>query len=116
MFRKKSNVIIIVLVAIALIWWLTGKKTEHTNQHKALSYKTYAVNSGWGYRIFASDTILVVQQDVIPGIPGTKAFDSEEKAAKTARLVLSKIVNGIFPPTLSFHELDSLNVLPETQQ
>jgi len=76
-----------------------------------LASQTFSTGKGWGYRIFAGDTTLLIQQDVIPGIPGDSGFNSETKAAATAEFVISKIKKGHFPPTVSHRELDSLGVL-----
>lgn len=65
---------------------------------------------GWGYQIL-KDGKLMINQDHIPAIQGNKGFSSKEDAEKTANFMLEKIKKGIFPPTISIEELDSLEVL-----
>lgn len=71
----------------------------------------FTENVGWGYQIFEGNTLLL-KQEYIPAIQGNHAFESKKTAEVTAYFVLSKIEKGIFPPTLSVRELDSLGVLP----
>lgn len=75
----------------------------------------YTENVGWGYQIYDGTTLLL-KQVYIPAIQGNHAFDSKGAAEKTANFVLEKIASGIFPPTLSVNELDSLDVLPVNYQ
>jgi hypothetical protein len=112
MSPRKFSLIPIAVMVILLGWWLSKKKRPEMPNEGKLSFKTYSVHEGWGYRIFASDTILLIQQDVVPGLPGTIAFETESQAAQTAGLVVAKISKGIFPPTVSLQELDSMKVLP----
>jgi len=65
---------------------------------------------GWGYQIL-KDGKLMINQDHMPAVEGNKGFSSKEDAEKTANFMLEKIKKGIFPPTISIEELDSLEVL-----
>ena len=67
-------------------------------------------NIGWGYQIL-QDGKLAIDQKHIPVIQGYKGFSSKEKAEKTGNFIVEKMKNGIFPPTLTEKELDSLAVL-----
>jgi hypothetical protein len=67
-------------------------------------------NVGWGYQIL-QDGKLAIDQKHIPVIQGYKSFSSKEKAEKTGNFIVQKMKNGIFPPTLTEEELDSLEVL-----
>lgn len=66
--------------------------------------------SGWGYQIL-QDGRLAIDQKHIPAIQGYKTFSSKEKAEITANFIVGKMKKGIFPPTISAEELDSLKVL-----
>lgn len=75
------------------------------------SYKViYEENKGWGYQIFEGNT-MVINQMHIPAVQGIQGFSSQENAATTARYIIKKINEGIFPPTISVSTLDSLRVL-----
>lgn len=108
--RNKSILLILILLVSALFFIFRGNK-KNTARVPALAYQTFSTENGWGYRIFTDDTLLIIQQDLIPGMPGKNGFDSEAKAATTAGFVISKIRDGLFPPTVSPRELDSLGVL-----
>jgi hypothetical protein len=78
-------------------------------QDDEYSIETYSVSTGWGYKIFKGSQVLI-NQSHIPAIGGMVHFQSEEQAKRTAKLVISKIRNGSFPPTISVAELDSLRI------
>lgn len=108
----RNKLMIFILILAGIIFFLVSRKNEKTRDRAPkLTYQTYSTGSGWGYRIFAGDTLLLIQQDVIPGMPGQHGFDTEARAAKTAGYIISKLRNGLFPPTVSQQELDSLGVL-----
>lgn len=94
------------------------KKGIHTIEKKTmnkdvalLTYKiTKSETTGYGYAIMM-DNRLFIDQPTIPGQPGNKGFQTKEKAVKVAKLVIYKIKNNQFPPSIAREELDSLNVL-----
>lgn len=96
-------------------------KTEDSevsaNESKTAStepvYSVFTIETdgiGWGYQIL-KDGKLMINQDHMPAVEGNKGFSSKEDAEKTANFMLEKIKKGIFPPTISIDELDSLGVL-----
>ena len=108
----RNKLILLILIRAGILFFFVSRKNKKaTTGAPKLTYKTYSTQNGWGYRIFAGDTLLLIQQDVVPGMPGEHGFDTEARAAKTAGYIISKIHNGIFPPTVSPRELDSLGVL-----
>lgn len=112
--RKKKTIFIVLITVLAVtISLLVVNRNKKPNSTKKLYYHTYQTESGWGYRIFTADSVLLIQQDMIPGLPGTDGFETETKAKIAAGFVVEKIKKGIFPPTVSMEELDSLDVLPQ---
>ena len=71
---------------------------------------TFAPDHGWGYQILNNGE-LYINQPHIPAVAGNKGFDSEANAQTTADYIIYKMNNGLFPPTVSPEELDSLGVM-----
>jgi hypothetical protein len=78
---------------------------------KNLDYRleTFELKDGWGYKIYV-DQKIIIDQGHIPAISDVLTFFNQEQAEKTGKLVLKKIKDGIFPPSISITELDSLGV------
>lgn len=83
---------------------------NHSNRLNISSQIIDAPGKTFGYDIFSSDR-LIIHQPCIPTVPGIGGFKSKADAEKVARLVISKIKNGVMPPTLTIAELKDLNVL-----
>jgi hypothetical protein len=84
----------------------TTKKIEDNFTYKTI----FSPDIGWGYQILNNGAIYI-NQPHIPAISGVKGFDNESDAITTAELMIYKLKNGIFPPTISLEELDSLEVI-----
>lgn len=77
------------------------------------TYEVVSISDGnWGYQLFQHGK-MVINQTTIPSVQGNNAFDSEEKAERTAKHILHKLENGIFPPTVDQKELEELGVLSD---
>lgn len=76
---------------------------------KDISYQITSSENGYGYKIYI-DGKLYINQPNIPALPGMAGFESEEDASKTAKLAISKIREGIMPPTITVNELRSLGI------
>ncbi|GGH56036.1 hypothetical protein GCM10007423_64210 [Dyadobacter endophyticus] len=113
MIRRNSKTLIIGILALAaLIYFLFFNERGVNQEGQGLSsFKVETIRGahGWGYHI-RQDTTLVIEQKVIPGVPGINGFATEQEAAKTGALVKQKLEHGIFPPTITTHELDSLGI------
>ncbi|GGB88309.1 DUF4907 domain-containing protein [Dyadobacter sediminis] len=115
MIRKFKNVLIAGLLAFASITFIftscNGKKDKNAGREgfQHFSVKSFRNGTGWGYRIY-QDTAAVIEQPFIPGMAGNVSFSTEEQALKTGRLVEQKLENGIFPPTVTMQELDSMKI------
>jgi len=85
---------------------------ENASSEGLRDYKVSSIrlDSTWGYRI-SQDTVPVIEQKIIPGLPGNAGFNTEQEALKTGRLVVKKLNQGIFPPSVSRQELDSLGII-----
>lgn len=113
--QNKSKIILLSILAFAvvafLIFSITRKNQNppHSEGFRNISVEAYQTPTGWAYRIF-HDRKPVIEQTNIPGISGTKGFTTQEEALKTGELVKQKLGQGIFPPTVTRAELDSLKI------
>jgi hypothetical protein len=104
-----------VVGVVLVIWYYSGTMpwTKH-NDHNGyvwLECQPFEVRSGtgWGYNI-TEDGKLLIHQDRIPGVPGSRPFVSKEDAAKVGRLMIDKMKKGVFPPGISYKEMQGLGV------
>lgn len=113
MIRKNLSIIIIAVLAFAAVVYLLFFKGQGLNPgSEGLSrfkVETVRAGNGWGYLI-RQDTTPVIEQKVIPGVSGNSGFRTEQQAARTGALVKDKLDRGIFPPTVTTTELDSLGI------
>jgi hypothetical protein len=65
--------------------------------------------SGWGYEVW-KDGAMVIKQEHIPAVQGIRSFSSQEQAQKAADIIKTKLEQGIFPPTMSMAELQSIGI------
>ena len=112
--RNKISFLISILAFAVATYFLffsnrkrnTGSDGEGLPHFRVESFKG---DSGWGYRIY-QDTLRVIEQQFIPGVPGNLGFQSAEMAEQTGKLVKQKLEMGIFPPSISPAELDSMGI------
>ncbi len=64
---------------------------------------------GWYYSVSSYEKTLILQKS-IPAISGNIAFSDSLEASLVAKLVLSKLESGIFPPSVRLSEIDSLHI------
>lgn len=91
-----------------------GKSALRVPQGEGTGEWTYKVvmnsEKNWGYQLFQNGK-MIINQTTIPSVQGMAGFDSQEKADRTAKHIISKLEKGVFPPTVDKKELDSLKVL-----
>jgi hypothetical protein len=74
-----------------------------------VTVKTFSENDEWGYDILINDK-MYIHQPHIPAVSGNNGFATEAVAKKTGEFVAFKIRNHIMPPSVTPHELDSLQI------
>ena len=85
------------------------KDTIHEVDKSIYEVKTIENPLGWGYEVW-KDGAMVINQTHIPAVQGVRAFSSKEQAQKAAEIIKSKLDQGIFPPTISLEELQSIGI------
>ena len=83
---------------------------ENPDQNMNLDYKTFRLETGWGYDIYINDK-RKLHQPHIPAINDLRGFRTEEEAEKVALLAIHKIKTASFPPVVTIQELDSLGII-----
>lgn len=106
-----------------VIWSCVGRSPESppnngqpavTDSVKKSSVQIYQIEifkelNGFGYSI-TKEGARIIYQPTIPGVSGMVGFNDSLQAISVARLVISKMQNGVFPPSILSTELDSLKV------
>lgn len=119
-----KNKIIIIIASILVItgcWFLWNKRAQtkevvieqEDNPYKDAEIKAVIIPSEsntFGYDIYLYEAIFI-HQPSRPGLPGNAGFATEDEAKKVAELVIKKIRNNEFPPTVTIQELQELGVL-----
>ena len=70
--------------------------------------KTFQTSSGWGYEIYANDSIYIHQEN-IPAIEGKKSFETKEDASIIGNVALEKLKKGKIP-MINIKDLDSCHI------
>lgn len=74
--------------------------------------ETIAVDSGYGY-VIAINGKNLIEQDIIPALPGNRPFRTEAQAFSIGRLALRKMCSGAGLPSISLQELIDNGVADE---
>lgn len=99
-------------IIVSFVWgflFLVGC-ANHSKSEAKLSvssivrYEITVSENGYGYKIYMDEN-LYISQPSIPGLSGTAGFQSEADAHKIAELAVSKIKQGILPPTITTEEI-----------
>ena len=86
------------------------KPLSDTKIKSLYTFKVIGSVGNYGYQIFDATGKMTINQPSIPAIQGNKGFQTENDAKIAAEFVIQKIDKGIFPPTFSVAELDSLGL------
>lgn len=97
----KHNIFVLftALLISAGIWMSASHKKPHHGL--VFSSSVFQTNNGWGYSIYANDSIFI-KQETIPGLDGNKGFSNKEQAQKAAQLIINKMERGDQPLVTTF--------------
>jgi hypothetical protein len=114
--RKTSLLILLTGLILSFTSCDQTKKEDEVqiSTSKKLSSDPYRIEiislqNGFGYQLYENKK-LIIDQQTIPAIQGNQAFQTYESAEKCAEFCLQKIKKGIFPPTITVEELNSLGI------
>lgn len=95
------------LLAFAIVFFIY-KTTAKANV--VFKPSIYNVNGGFGYKIFVKDSLIITQEN-IPGISGSKPFATKADAEKCATLVIEKLqkIDNNFP-SVTIEEIEKLGI------
>ena len=81
---------------------------SNPSKHKDIGYKLFqSIDGSYGYDIIQNGKV-IIHQPFIPVVPGNIGFHTKRQAKSIAKLVEAKIAQGIFPPSLSREEVESI--------
>lgn len=116
--QKKILTILVVLVLLVAAFFLyrhfhqknLGVSPPNPYENSEITVEVFKEGNGFGYDILI-DGQIYVHQPTIPAIGGNQTFKSSSDAQRAADLVISKIRQGILPPTVSIEELQTIGVI-----
>ena len=116
--RLFVSVSVLIFISFVLLFSLLGYgsnlPTNASNEvFQEESYKSFVHKNdtgGWYFSIESNQKTLIVQKD-IPAIMGNIAFADSIQALRVAKLMVYKLEEGIFPPSILISELDSLKII-----
>ncbi len=86
----------------------SSKNKTNTVQSKGYTYTIVpGVNHTFGYEIYLNGK-LHIQQLSIPTRPGNEGFKLKKDAEKIAKIVVSKLQRGEFPPTVTEKDIKGM--------
>jgi len=106
----KPSLLLLFFICFSFFVFAQSGAKSNSSSYSDLKYKLFEVDKGWGYDIMEKDNLLI-HQPYIPGISGMQTFTSKTDAEKIANFAILKIKKGVFPPTVTKNELDSLKIL-----
>ena len=87
----------------------TRVDTNKTINRIDFSVQSIKLENGWGYQIFQGKKLMINQKN-IPAVQGNQVFLTEKEALKVGELVLNKLLQNQFPPTVTTEELTTLGI------
>lgn len=112
----KSTIFFVVVIFLAFLIGCVNlsKKTQQVPSSQ-VTYEIVSTKSGYGYKIYV-DGNLYISQPNIPAMSGMAGFVNEQEARKIAELAVSKIKQGIVPPTITTEEIMACGITLNVSQ
>lgn len=90
--------------------WIAANQQRPSSPKKqpSLSYQCFKTDKGWGYDILVEDKVFI-HQPMIPKMPGTAGFATEQQARQVAEIVIGNIKLGQ-RPTITREQLQRVGI------
>ncbi len=105
---KKNWVYIFFFISLMIFIYSKFIRKEKDPGKVYFEMKTIQTSAGWGYEIYANDS-LYIRQENIPAIEGKKSFETKEEASTIGNLALEKLKKGNIPQ-ITTRDLDSCHI------
>ncbi|PSL47584.1 uncharacterized protein DUF4907 [Chitinophaga niastensis] len=109
---KRNIIILSGIVLIALAFFAVRIKNKAPEKSSttmiAIAVEPFEINGGWGYKV-NMDGHTYIYQDVIPGVPGNRVFQSKENALRVGNAVMDKLTHHKIP-AISQQELINMQI------
>lgn len=111
---QKTAILLLVCISFFIACKNDSKKPEREDKNNQAK-KEYSLqlienkDSTFGFSI-ASGEKKIIDQKNIPAAAGNKGFKTKNEATACGNLMLQKIKNNIWPPSVAIRELDSLGI------
>ncbi|MBO0320729.1 DUF4907 domain-containing protein [Muricauda sp. CAU 1633] len=83
--------------------------TEPVKEDSKIHAEVILAGEGYGYQIYHGERVLI-KQEFIPAVHGTKPFTSPTDARRVAKLVMEKITKRV-SPEITQSEIEALDVV-----
>ncbi len=107
MKTKRLNLTRLIIIVAGLAGLVAFRFYKNRPQYQLHVFNT---RQGWGYTIVSHGDSLIYQP-TIPGQAGRNGFVRSEDARRVGELVIHKLENGQFPPTLTQADLTQPGIM-----
>lgn len=97
--RKKHTIALILIGIVVLVLSIVFKIRATKRDPVPPQYRLELIEhwaTAWSYEVYSGD-LLLIKQEFVPGVPGTRHFTSKEEAHTIGTLVVDRLSAGKSP-------------------